>query len=51
MEMTWGGGAVIKDDDGKLVTERTAIMKLWEGYFKELLNQEETAASRSCCLI
>ena len=34
------GGAVIKDRHGKLVTEQEAVLKVWENYFKELLNQE-----------
>ena len=34
------GGTVIKDRNGKLVTEQEALLKVWESYFKELLNQE-----------
>ena len=34
------GGTVIKDRKGKLVTEQEAVLKVWESYFKELLNQE-----------
>ena len=34
------GGAVMKDRNGKLVTEQEAMLKVWESYFKELLNQE-----------
>ena len=34
------GGAVMKDRIGKLVTEQEAVLKVWECYFKELLNQE-----------
>ena len=34
------GGTVIKDRNGKLVTEQEAVLKVWESYFKELLNQE-----------
>ena len=33
------GGTAIKDGDRRLVMEREAIMKEWEGYFMELLNQ------------
>ena len=33
-------GKVIKDRNGKLVTEQEAVLKVWESYFKELLNQE-----------
>ena len=35
------GGTVMKDRNGKLVTEQEAVMKVWESYFKELLNQEK----------
>ena len=34
------GGTVVKDRNGKLVTEQEAVLKVWESYFKELLNQE-----------
>ena len=34
------GGTVIKDRNGKLVTEQEAVLKVWESYFKELLNTE-----------
>ena len=34
------GGTVIKDRNRKLVTEQEAVLKVWEIYFKELLNQE-----------
>ena len=34
------GGTVIKDINGKLVTEQEVVLKVWESYFKELLNQE-----------
>ena len=34
------GGTVMKDRNGKLVTEQEAVLKVWESYFKELLNQE-----------
>ena len=30
----------MKDRNGKLVTEQEAVLKAWENYFKELLNQE-----------
>ena len=33
-------GTVIKDRNGKLVTEQEAVLKFLESYFKELLNQE-----------
>ena len=33
-------GTVMKDRNGKLVTEQEAVLKVWESYFKELLNQE-----------
>ena len=35
------GGTVMKDRNGKLVKEQEAVMKVWESYFKELLNQEK----------
>ena len=34
------GGTLIKDRNGKLVTEKEAVLKVLESYFKELLNQE-----------
>ena len=34
------GGTVMKDRNGKLVTEQEAVLHVWESYFKELLNQE-----------
>ena len=34
------GRMVIKDRNGKLVTEQEAVLKVWESFFKELLNQE-----------
>ena len=34
------GGTVMKDRNGKLVTEQEAVLKVWESYFKALLNQE-----------
>ena len=30
---------VIKDGGGRLVTERGAVLKVWEGYFNELWNR------------
>ena len=33
-------GTVINDIDGKLLTEQEAVLKVWESFFKELLNQE-----------
>ena len=32
------GWTVMKDRNGKLVTEQDAVLKVWESYFKELLN-------------
>ena len=34
------GRAVIKDRSGKLVTQQEIVLKVWESYSKELLNQE-----------
>ena len=34
-------GSVIKDKNGKLATDRKYGLKVWEEYFKELLNQRE----------
>ena len=34
------GGMLIKNKNGKLVTEQEAGLKVWESYSKELLNQE-----------
>ena len=34
------GGTVMKDRNGKLVTEQEAVLKVWVSYFRELLNQE-----------
>ena len=31
---------MMKDRNGKLVTEQEAVLKVWESDFKELLNQE-----------
>ena len=33
------GGRVIKDKDGKLVTDKEEVLRVWEEYFKDLLNQ------------
>ena len=33
------GRTLIKDKNGKLVTEQEAVLKVWESYFKELLKQ------------
>ena len=33
-------GTVIKDRNGKLVTKQEAVLKVWESYSKEILNQE-----------
>ena len=33
-------GTVIKDRNGKLVTEQETVLKVWESYFKDLLSQE-----------
>ena len=30
----------IKDRNGKLVTQQEEVLKVWESYFKELLNKE-----------
>ena len=45
MVRTWGG-VVIKDSGGRLVTERGAVLKVEEGYFRELLNRDK--ATESC---
>ena len=34
------GGTAMKERNGKLVAEQEAVLKVWESYFKELLNQE-----------
>ena len=34
------GGTVIKDRNGKLVTQQEEVLNVWESYFKELLNKE-----------
>ena len=33
---------MIKDGDRNLVTVRVAVLKIWEGYFEELLKQGGT---------
>ena len=35
---------VIKDGGRRLVTERGAVLKVWERYFKELLNREGSSS-------
>ena len=37
------GSVIIKDKKGKLVTDRKDVLKVWEEYFKELLNQSENS--------
>ena len=39
------GSVIIKDKKGKLVTDRKDVLKVWEEYFKELLNQSELELS------
>ena len=34
-------GSVIKDNSGTLITYHTAVLHVWETYFKELLNKTE----------
>ena len=34
------GGTVIKDRNGKLVTEHEVVLKVWESHSEELLNKE-----------
>ena len=34
------GGTFIKDRNGKLVTNREEVLKVWEGHYSELLNHE-----------
>ena len=34
------GGTCIKDRNGKLVTNREEVLKVWEGHYSELLNHE-----------
>ena len=33
------GGTVIKDGNGKVVTERSEVLEMWKDYFQSLLNQ------------
>ena len=33
-------GSIIKDKNGKLVTDRKGVLQLWKDYFKELVNHE-----------
>ena len=35
--------AVIKDNNGKLVTESKEVLRIWATYFKELLNGKGSA--------
>ena len=35
-------GSVITDGGGRLMTEKGAVLKVWGGYFKELLNRERS---------
>ena len=34
------GGTFIKDRNGKLVRNQEEVLKVWEGHYSELLNQE-----------
>ena len=34
-------GSVIKDKNGTLITDHNAVLRVWETYFKELLNKTE----------
>ena len=34
------GGTFIKDRNGKLVTNREEVLKVWEGHYSELLNHQ-----------
>ena len=36
-------GSVIKDKNGKLITDWKDVLKVWKEYFKELLNQRENS--------
>ena len=36
-------GSVIKDNNGKLVTDRKDVLEVWEDYFKELIYQRENS--------
>ena len=37
-------GAVIKDNDGRLITESKEVLRIWAANFKELLNGKGTAS-------
>ena len=37
-------GAVIKDNNGKLITESKEVLRIWATNFKELLNGKGTAS-------
>ena len=37
-------GAVIKDNNGRLITERKEVLRIWAANFKELLNGKGTAS-------
>ena len=36
-------GSLTKDKNGKLVTDRNDVLKIWQEYFKKLLNQRENS--------
>ena len=38
-------GAVIKDNNARLITEIKEVLRIWATYFKELLNGKGTASS------
>ena len=42
------GGAVMKDNNGSLVTESKEVLKLWRSYFSELLNQGDGNVDITC---
>ena len=33
------GGRLVRDQDGKLTTNKEEVIKVWENYFKELYNE------------
>ena len=33
-------GAVIKDNNGRLITESKVVLRIWAAYYKELLVEE-----------
>ena len=37
-------GAVIKDNNGRLITEIKAVLRTWAAYYKELLNGKGAAS-------